>query len=72
MGHWWNNNDWVKLKYTEIKLAPVPLCPPQNPTQIRPGLNLGLRSERRDEMAFSEPNSTANKARFIVPPSTDE
>jgi hypothetical protein len=31
MGHWWNNNDWGKLKYSVIKPAPVPLCPAQIP-----------------------------------------
>jgi hypothetical protein len=31
IGHWWNNNDWGKLKYSEIKPAPLPFRPPQIP-----------------------------------------
>jgi len=50
------------------KTCPSATLSTTNPTRIRPGLNLGLRGDRRDEMAFSDPNSTANKARFIDSP----
>ena len=72
-------NEWVwgiggiimtgeNYKVLGDKTCPSATLSTTNPTRIRPGLNLGLRGDRRDEMAFSDPNSTANKARFIDSP----
>jgi len=52
MGHWWNKNDWGKLKVLGDKTCPSATPSTTNPTRIRPGLNLGLRGDRPASNCF--------------------
>ena len=45
LGHWWNDNEGGKLKYSEKNLSQCHLSI-THPTQSGPRLNLGLCGER--------------------------